>query len=219
MSDPARCLLGRYKAAGKYVYCFQQGVAGDGSGDIDERLAKCRLKYALSWTRLALKSPASTCALPRLVDNGDGTITDRMTHLQWEKKTGDDGAPNAADPHDVDNLYSWSTGVPSLTVSNGTIFTSFLPALNASPCFAGHCDWRLPTFAELRTLVDDALSGATPPCIDPVFAPNADNYYSGTTRSDDGPGTSTWAVEFATADSFSYVNTSDASVRAVRQGY
>jgi hypothetical protein len=218
-SDSTRCLLGRYKAAGKYAYCFQQGVSHDGFGGLDDRLAKCRLKYVLSWSRLALKSPASSCALPRLVDNGDGTITDRMTHLQWEKKTGDDGATNPADPHDVDNVYSWSTGVPSLTAANGTIFTSFLPALNGGACFAGHCDWRLPTFAELRTLVDDGLCGASPSCIDPIFTPNGDSYYSGTTRSDDGPGTSTWSVEFTGAVSFSFVNTSGAHVRAVREGY
>jgi hypothetical protein len=45
---------------------------------------------------------------PRFVDNGDGTVTDNQTGLQWEKKTTAVGSvANLADPHDVDNAYTW----------------------------------------------------------------------------------------------------------------
>ena len=42
-------------------------------------------------------------------DLGNGTIHDSATGLQWEKKDGvDAGTPNPADPHDVDNRYTWA---------------------------------------------------------------------------------------------------------------
>jgi hypothetical protein len=34
-------------------------------------------------------------------DNGDGTITDNVTGLMWEKKSDDGGI------HDKDNMYTW----------------------------------------------------------------------------------------------------------------
>jgi hypothetical protein len=42
-------------------------------------------------------------------DQGDGTILDTATGLQWEKKTTQVGSGvNPADLHDVDNTYAWS---------------------------------------------------------------------------------------------------------------
>jgi hypothetical protein len=220
-NDVFKCRVGRIKAAGKFTACVQKNLSRDGlisSTMIEQNIARCRQKWEASWANLGKSAPTSTCAQTRLVDNGDGTLTDRMTHLQWELKTGDDGAANLADPHDVDNVYSWSTGVPATTLANGTIFTSFLPALNTA-CFAGNCDWRLPTFVELMTLLQPALCGGSPSCIDPMFGPTGDGHYSSTTRSDDGPGTSTWSTEFNAGTIFSYFNTSGAHIRAVREGY
>jgi len=94
---------------------------------------------------------------PRFVDNGDGTITDTKTRLQWEKKS-DDGSI-----HDQDTSYTWSADGSD---PNGTAFTSFLTTLNNAPCFAGHCDWRLPTLVELQGLIDYTQFA---PAIDPVF--------------------------------------------------
>src|SRR6059036_1572800 len=45
---------------------------------------------------------STTTTTLRFVDNGDGTVTDNQTGLQWEKKDGADGVENYADPHDVD---------------------------------------------------------------------------------------------------------------------
>jgi hypothetical protein len=125
----------------------------------------------------------------RFEDLGDGTVMDDDTGLQWEKKTDDDTV------HDVDFVYSWSTGAP--WDPDGTAFTDFLDDLNTAPCFAGHCDWRLPQIADLQTILigPDAAPGqdancSAAPCIDPEFAavggPTASSDYWSVTEASGG---------------------------------
>jgi hypothetical protein len=45
---------------------------------------------------------------PRFRDNADGTITDLVTGLMWEKKLALDGVVDAADLHDADDVYAWA---------------------------------------------------------------------------------------------------------------
>jgi hypothetical protein len=116
---------------------------------------------------------------------GTDTVTDRITGLQWERKTGGGGATvdcntldACPDPHALVNQYSWSNNV---TVPSGFAFTNFLGRLNGAydaGCFAGHCDWRLPTGLELMTL---APPGCTAPCIDPVFGVGGGVFWTSTT--------------------------------------
>jgi len=94
-------------------------------------------------------------------DNGDGTITDNLTGLIWEKKS-DDGSI-----HDKDTQYTWSDA-----------FGVFLngPAGLNTVSFAGHNDWRLPNRFELESLVD---LGQSNPSIDSIFNVNCGANSSG----------------------------------------
>ncbi len=59
----------------------------------------------------------SGCWNDRFVDNGDGTITDRLHRLMWEKKVqGVNTLANVGEPHDSDNTYRFS-GQCSLLLS------------------------------------------------------------------------------------------------------
>jgi hypothetical protein len=192
-------------------------------------------KYSLKRTTATDPSVAA-CPAPgyaaRFVDNGDGTVTDHQTGLQWEKKDGADGVANGADPHDVDNQYAWSAMFES-TNPNGTVFTSFLATLNGgaagvgncassdgtavtSAGFAGHCDWRLPTIQELQTI--RLAPCGTSPCIDPIFGPTvASLYWSATMNSEPPPGYA-WGVVFDSGGVGAYNTGFYYYVRAVRAG-
>jgi hypothetical protein len=112
-----------------------------------------------------LCTPAVKGSNQRFVDNGDGTVTDNLTALVWEKKASwDDVAVNCTsagvcpDPHDADNTYTWANA------------TSILVAQLNTAAFAGHTDWRLPTLAELQSLIDYAAPAA--PVVDVAFDNN-----------------------------------------------
>jgi hypothetical protein len=154
----------------------------------------------------------SGCFATRFVDNGDGTVTDHKTGLQWEQKDNLDMMANFADPHDADNGYTWSAHSPA---ADGSVYTDFLATLNngvsefgtgpVTGCFAGHCDWRLPSMLELQDIVDGTqgnCGGGSGACIDPAFGPtwvDIDFGYGSATTLSYAPAL-TWTVNFLSGE-------------------
>ena len=140
-------------------------------------------------------------------------MTDRLTELQWEKKTHD------ATVHDMDNLYSWSAGGDGFAAADGTAATAFLATLNSAGCFANHCDWRLPALSELQTILMEPYPCTTSPCLDQtVFGPTPSTGNWASTTYVGNP-SEAWGVSFQTGNVFDL--SKDAAfyyVRAVRGG-
>ncbi len=136
----------------------------------------------------------SAAPVPRFVDNGDGTLSDRQTCMVWEKKGQYDNAPVACpggttcdDPHDADNVYTWCPRITDPDRAGGSVATDFLTRLNDN-IFAGHADWRLPDesgrnvdlspylpgLTELETVVDMGVAGCGggAPCTPDAFNAN-----------------------------------------------
>lgn len=214
-----KCQAGRYKAAAKYAVC-QAKVLEKFYGwkpiDPNAASATCSTAYAAGLNALVMKfSGTGTACEVRYDLTSEGTVIDNLTGLQWEQKTDDSTV------HDADNAYTWSTVLARTgTEADGSTFTDFLATLNSRPCFAGQCDWRLPSFAELQTIVDAAAPGcrSTGPCIDTaVFGPTALLYYFSSTTYVPLP-FDVWAVNFGTGDRAEPLKTGALPVRAVRGG-
>jgi len=158
------------------------------------------------------------------VDNGLGFVKDQRTGLMWEKKD------RAGGVHDVENVYSWSDHQDGQ--ADGTAFSEFLATLNSPPCFAGFCDWRVPTRLELSTIVDLGVVGSeTVPMVDPAFdtaclpgctidlcsctdAANGGSHWTSTTYAPSD--TSAWMIIFSEGRPSAYSKTGSLHVRAVR---
>ena len=116
--DPSqKCQQQRYNAAAKYAACQQKAVgkflASGNTLKFGAANRTCTAKYAAAWAKLQVIGTAP-CSGTRFVDNGDGTVTDNLTALVWEKKTNDSSV------HDEGNTYTWSTGSPY--EESGTVY-------------------------------------------------------------------------------------------------
>lgn len=177
-------------------------------------------KASLTAIAIVLLLSVGTARAQRYIDNGDGTISDTKTGLMWEQKTGtlepqNEESPNrfcrranqpeCSDVHNVNNRYRWSSseGKRINGEPDGSAFKLFLFTLNdetsadgvaITGCFAGHCDWRLPSIDELTGILD----ATSPGNLDPIFGPNQPGsaYWSHTSGVSPLFGDAAWAVVF-----------------------
>jgi len=127
------------------------------------------------------------------------------------------------DPHDVNNDYHWSTTAPAF---DGPVKTAFLDVLNdvaggGANCFAGHCDWRLPTALELKGILlepEAVMTCSAAPCIDPSFpgATGTGGYWAANTFTDNT--LTAYYVRFDGGGVFPAQKIANRYARAVRGG-
>ena len=188
------------------------------------------LKDAVNASAASVSCPANTPT--RFTDNGDGTVCDSQSGLMWEKKTGTPGAAvgctaatDCTDPQNVNNRYTWTAAAGEPT---GTLYSNFLERLNdlktandgtATPCLAGHCDWRVPTIGELRSILQAPFPNCTAnPCIAAGFPgpTQASDYWSSSSTLSDPD--EAWVVEFSNGGVLFFNKNVVSHARAVRGG-
>ncbi len=110
----------------------------------------------------------------------------------------------------------WSTAAPY--AENGGAFTGHLANLNANGGFGGSSGWRLPTIAELQSIIADYPKAGTcslSPCIDSVFgSESADTFWTAT--SDLSDQSKAWIINFGSPSGVSIFEDSKLDTRAVR---
>jgi len=130
---------------------------------------------------------------PRFTDNGNGTVTDKLTGLMWQKNanciaTYYPGFDNDSTPGDGE--VTWPHALAFVVgINNGTY----------PLCGAGYNDWRLPNARELNSLIDYGRS-PTFPAGTPFTGLTYGNYWSSTSVAS---GPTLWAF---------YLNFGDASL-------
>lgn len=177
-----KCEAAKNEAAGSYGRCLGRAARVLTISEDEARFArirqKCRARFDAAWAKadslgtcgldlsrddlaarleLLADDTSSLAAGVRFVDTGE-TIVDLRSGLEWEKKD------DAGGIHDRDAVFAWGD-VDAPFAPNGAAFTDFLASLNGAgdgECFAGHCDWRLPTREELSGIVDRSSSPAVP---------------------------------------------------------
>lgn len=121
-------------------------------------------------------------------DYGNGTITDNVTGLIWQKE-------------DDDKTRTWASA----------------GAYCDSLTLGGQSDWRLPTRRELMSLVDYGIP-APGPAINTTYFPNTDAHYYWSSTNYAGSTSSAWTVQFYEGSVGSRVKSGSDYVRCVRDG-
>jgi len=147
---------------------------------------------------------------PSYTDNGDGTITDNVTGLMWQKcsngQTGADCSGGSA------GTYNWYE-------ASGTADATYNPGGATNVCGSlttgGHTDWRLPNEFELMGIVDYEILN---PAINSTYFPAtfSSGAWSATTFA---VNTSyAWSVDFGNGSVYGSNKSVNYYVRCVRLG-
>jgi hypothetical protein len=140
----------------------------------------------------------------RYTDNGDGTVTDRVTRLMWKQCPEGLSTTTVACDTGSAAAYTWQEALQQAQVVNGT-------------GFAGKSDWRLPNVKELMSLSEFACND---PAINLTLFP-VDPYspiFWTSTPMPQGSGRDAWSVNFNKGFNLQLFKTNTEHVRLVRGG-
>jgi hypothetical protein len=144
------------------------GVVGSSSSFSSGHLVRC------------VSGSARVKEVPEFVDNGDGTILEKISGLTWTKCARFQDLPNCAGGS---GAVTW---IGALEYCNELTQTNF-----------ANRSWRLPSIRELVTLLNSEQSVA--PRTYPNFFPNTLQYYwSSTTRAN--ASSEAWTINFTDAE-------------------
>ena len=111
---------------------------------------------------------------PRYVNNGDGTVTDMLTGLEWLE----DANCIATNYPDFDNTPDFSeAGDGAITWQQALDFVAGINSGDFPLCSAGKDGWRVPNIRELHS-VNDYVDATKPPFLNRTGVP----WWSSTTR-------------------------------------
>lgn len=131
--------------------------------------------------------------------NGDGTVTDRRTQLQWMQchlgQLWRDGTCEGLGPH-----YDWQGALQAaVDVNSGASDVDG----DGQPGFAGYTDWRVPNITELWTIVE--FSCWSPPVNRALFPRTAALYWSSTpSPAPRAGGRAAWRINLSQVSSADY---------------
>lgn len=204
-ADPVqKCVAAKIKAAGKRANCLAGVAAKKALGKVGDA-TKCQLAFTKARDK-ADAGAAKKNASCRFVDNGDGTVSDLDTLLMWEQKT----------VANVDATVTWATAASeAVSAASGTSANGE----EISGSLGGHQDWRLPSIAELETIVDfnPAGCGDGGTCIGAVFgSTHLGDYWAIT--SDQTDAGKAWVIGFGDGTLAVTAKSGAAATRVVRGG-
>ena len=236
LTPAERCELDKVKVAAKYGFCRLKVAAKSMKTGLPADFSRCRDKFLIKWAKTEHKALGKGLPCPsegdallmaerierdtvtillavsgvRWIDNEDGTVADTVTGLTWERKVAGSGCLHCADDFATwSELADWLSAVNGATDDPGT-----------QSGLGGYSNWRVPSLAELATLVREPCPAA--PCFDPVFGPAPTmpatpyRYWSSTTSSNP---TAAWYLDFGTGSpAIGGKSGSGIHVRAVRGG-
>ncbi len=116
---------------------------------------------------------------PRFVDNGDGTVTDRLTGLMWLQ-----------DADCPDGQIGWQAALDWVASLNSSAIAC------ANYAAMTYDDWRLPNIRELASLVDFGETDPALPAGHPFVSAQSVFYWSSTTHV--STPANAWSVNLAT---------------------
>jgi hypothetical protein len=147
---------------------------------------------------------------PRFTDNGNGTVTDKLTGLMWLKNA------NCINSHYPGFDNDEGPGDGEVTWVHALDFVAGINNGTYPLCGAGYTDWRLPNIRELNSLID---YGRVPtfPANTPFTGVTYGNYWSSTTHAMVSMSLAFW-VNFGDASVSNYPKTSSQYVWPVRGG-